>query len=187
MLVSTLVSIGEIFKHIFGFVEHIIVRHGDNIMEDDDVRQNVCSPISSILPLRFNSALVLVGHWGGIDIPACGGTAAGKLIVNKINARPKFRKNMRHAKYSDVEWQCDIYVACWYFVEHQSYNFRMKALHFFLILISLIFTGCMAKWQGFGTLEAGMTQKQVQKAYGEPFQKVLLKRTEGGFSEVLVF
>ena len=45
----------------------------------------------------------------------------------------------------------------------------------------------MAKWQGFGTLEAGMTQKQVQKAYGEPFQNVLLKRTDGGFIEVLVF
>ena len=78
-------------------------------------------------------------------------------------------------------------MACWYFVEHQSYNFRMKALQFFLILISLILTGCMAKWQGFGTLEAGMTQKQVQKAYGEPFQNVLLKRTDGGFIEVLVF
>ena len=59
----------------------------------------------------------------------------------------------------------------------------MKALQFFLILISLIFTGCMAKWQGFGTLEAGMTRNQVQKAYGEPFQNVLLKRTDGGFIE----
>jgi hypothetical protein len=94
---------------------------------------------------------------------------------------------MRHAKYWDVEWQCDIYVACWYFVGHQSYNFRMKALQFFLILISLIFTGCMAKWQGFGTLEAGMTGNQVQKAYGEPFQNVLLKRTDGGFIEFWFF
>ena len=45
----------------------------------------------------------------------------------------------------------------------------------------------MAKWQGFGTLEAGMTQKQVQKAYGEPFQNVLLKRTDGGFFEFWFF
>lgn len=94
---------------------------------------------------------------------------------------------MRHAKYWDVEWQCDIYVACWYFVEHQSYNFRMKALQFFLILISLIFIGCMAKWQGFGSLEAGMTRNQVQKAYGEPFQNVLLKRTDGVFIEFWFF
>ena len=59
----------------------------------------------------------------------------------------------------------------------------MKALQFFLILISLIFAGCMEKWQGFGTLQAGMTRNQVQKAYGEPFQNMLLKRVDGGFIE----
>lgn len=63
----------------------------------------------------------------------------------------------------------------------------MKALQFFLILISLIFAGCMAKWQGFGTLEAGMTRNQVQKAYGEPFHNVSLKRTDGGFIELWFF
>ena len=120
-------------------------------------------------------------------MPVCGALAAGKLIVDKASARPKFRKNMRHAKYCDVEWQCDIYVACWYFAEHRSYNFKMKALQFFLILISLIFAGCMAKWQGFGTLEAGMTRNQVQKAYGEPFHNVSLKRTDGGFIEFCFF
>ena len=45
----------------------------------------------------------------------------------------------------------------------------------------------MAKWQGFGTLEAGMTRNQVQKAYGEPFQNVSLKRTDGGFIEFCFF
>jgi hypothetical protein len=63
----------------------------------------------------------------------------------------------------------------------------MKALQFFLILISLIFAGCMAKWQGFGTLQAGMTRNQVQKAYGEPFQNVLLKRVDGGFINFCFF
>ncbi len=36
---------------------------------------------------------------GRIGMPACGALAADKLILNKTNARPKCRMNMRHNKY----------------------------------------------------------------------------------------